>query len=129
MTLDSPLSNNAIVVFKSPLIGCKPLGKISSTTTFVALEGPLLVTVIVNVISPPIVLIFTSAILTTVKSTTGVTFTVAVLFLIVDSSLQLVCATLSNVPLVNTRTTIHTEYVFSLAILETFQVTVLPDNL
>ena len=64
----------------------------------VALDGPLLVTVIVKVITSPIAASSESATLTTVKLTIGLTSTSILSFTSVSFSLQVTLTTLVKVP-------------------------------
>ena len=75
ISVEFPLARNGITISKSPLIQFSSLSRISVTLTLVALDGPLLVTVIVKVTTSPIVASSESATFSTVKTTTGVTLT------------------------------------------------------
>ena len=66
----------------------------------VALEGPLLITVIVKVTTSPIVVSLRSTTLITVKLTTGVTLTDTLLDLTVLFSFEVTFTTLVKVPLI-----------------------------
>ena len=66
----------------------------------VALEGPLLITVIVKVTTSPIVVSLRSTTLITVKLTTGVTLTDTLLDLTVLFSFEVTLTTLVKVPLI-----------------------------
>ena len=104
----------------SPLIHFKPSGSVSLITTLVAFDKPLFVTVIVNVTSSPTIVSLKSTTLVTSNLTSYLASTVVEFFSSVGSSLQLVEATFSNVPLDITLTTIHVEYVSSLCNVPTF---------
>ena len=95
-----------------------------------ALEGPLLVTVIVKLTkssTPALSNKVALDVLTTINLTTGSTVTVVLLDLLVVFSLQLTVATFSKVPLVETLTTTQTEALVPLFNLSIFQVTLLLD--
>ena len=66
----------------------------------VALEGPLLITVIVKVTTSPIVVSLRSTTLITVKLTTGVTLTETLPDLTVLFSFEVILTTLVKVPLI-----------------------------
>ncbi len=67
---------------------------------FVAFEGPLFVTIIVKVSSSPVIASSKSTIFSTVKLTTGVTFTLAFEVLTVLFSLAVTFTTFVKVPFV-----------------------------
>ena len=99
ISVELPLAKNGITVSKSPLTNSNPpISKTSTTLTLVALEGPLLVTVIVKVITSPIVASSLSVTLTTVKLTTGITFKSTESLTTVSFSLHVTFTTFVKVP-------------------------------
>ena len=77
-SVELPAARNGITVSNLPLISSSSLSRISHTLTSVALDGPLLVTVIVKVTTSPIVASSESTTFSTVKMTIGVTLTSSV---------------------------------------------------
>ena len=101
ITSDFPLSKTGIIVVKLPLTNSNPsVSRISQTVTLVALDGPLLVTIIVKVTLSPTKASSVFTIFTTVKLTTGITLTDTLPPLTVAFSFDVTLTTLVKVPLV-----------------------------
>ena len=95
-----PLTISGIVHVEFALTNVKPSGKTSVITTFVALDGPLLITVIVYVTLSPTAKLSSSETLTTTKLTIGVIFTVLLPWTTVVFSPQVTLTVLVQLPAV-----------------------------
>ena len=79
----------------------------SSTTTFVAFDGPLLVTLIVNFTKSPTVTLVALTVFVMLSFTTGLTVTLVAFVVFEPPSVELTTATLPNVPFARVLATIQ----------------------